>query len=230
MGSVDLAMLDEFGSKNPYKKGGKQAQRASTAPQKKRPTVMEVRKLDAMLQVAREERREWEEKNKVEKKELMELRQATAAMRKEKEGCEDHSELGSLRDDNSSRSNSLRRAMSGSSETSQGITKGARAINRKVVKATQQTMPPPREGRGPWPCKKNKRTETALGPLQTKQARQARRELRETLASTSWTVHLLSCRKRRLRRGDYQSSTEWRTKREEDRWKRARTRHHHHRW
>ena len=35
MGSVDLAMLDEFGSKKPYKKGGKQAQRASTAPQKK---------------------------------------------------------------------------------------------------------------------------------------------------------------------------------------------------
>ena len=35
MGSVDLAMLDEFGSRKPYKKGGKQTQRASTAPQKK---------------------------------------------------------------------------------------------------------------------------------------------------------------------------------------------------
>ena len=85
MGSVDLAMLDEFGSKKPYKKGGKQAQRASTAPQKKRPTVMEVRKLEAMLQVARDGRKEWEDQSKAEKKELMELRQATAALRKEKE-------------------------------------------------------------------------------------------------------------------------------------------------
>ena len=118
---------------------------------------MDVRKLEAMLQVAREkaeeERREWEEKNKAKKKELMKLRQATAAFRKEKEAYEamyGHSELGSLRDDDSVRSNSLRWAMSGSSERSQGLMKETRASNREVVKATQQTMPPPREVRGPW--------------------------------------------------------------------------------
>jgi hypothetical protein len=43
---------------------------------------MEVRKLEAMLQVARDERQEWEEQRKAEKKDLMELRQATAAVRK----------------------------------------------------------------------------------------------------------------------------------------------------
>jgi hypothetical protein len=59
MGSVDLAMLDEFGSDKPYKKGGNGRQeplvkRISTAPQKKRPTVMEMRRLEAMIQVAKE--------------------------------------------------------------------------------------------------------------------------------------------------------------------------------
>jgi hypothetical protein len=35
---------------------------------------MEVRKLEAMLQVARDGRKEWEDQSKAEKKELMELR------------------------------------------------------------------------------------------------------------------------------------------------------------
>jgi hypothetical protein len=47
---------------------------------------MEVRKLEAMLQVAKEKRKEWEEQRQAGKKELLELRQATAALRKEKEG------------------------------------------------------------------------------------------------------------------------------------------------
>ena len=106
--------------------------RISTAPQKKRPTVMEMRMLEAMLQVAKEtaeeEGKAREVEKEVEKREILELRQATAALRKEKEAYEamyGHSELGSLRDD-SVRSNSLKRAMAGRSETSHGPTEEIR--------------------------------------------------------------------------------------------------------
>ena len=55
------------------------------SPQKKRLTVMERRKLEAMLQVANEkaeaERKAKEEEEEAEKKEIMELRQATTALR-----------------------------------------------------------------------------------------------------------------------------------------------------
>ena len=60
-----------------------------------------------------------------------------------------HSEVESLRDDDSVRSNSLRRAISGSSEIGQGIMDDTRASNREV-KDTQRAMPPLREVRGPW--------------------------------------------------------------------------------
>jgi len=63
-------------------------------------------------------------KDKAERKEVMELRQTKVALRKEKEAYEAlyvHSYLGYLRDDDSIRSNSLRRAMSESSKTSRGV-------------------------------------------------------------------------------------------------------------
>ena len=124
---------------------------------------MEIRKIEAMLQGTNEkaeaERKSREEEKEAEKKDIMELRQATEALRKEKEAYESmygHSELGSLRDDDSVRSNSLRRAMAGSSETSQELVAEVRA--REVAQAQQantrrtqeQAMPPPREFRGPW--------------------------------------------------------------------------------
>ena len=63
--------------------------RISTAPQIKRPTVMDMRRLEAMLQVAKEtadeERQAREAEKEAEKREILELRQATAALRKEKE-------------------------------------------------------------------------------------------------------------------------------------------------
>jgi len=65
------------------------------------------------------ERLAWGKRKEAEERESMELRQSTAALRKEKEMYES-SELESLRDDDSVRSNSLRRAMSGSSETKGG--------------------------------------------------------------------------------------------------------------
>ena len=71
------------------RKGGKDDKNLkdteSAQPQKKRPTVMEIRKLEAMLQVANEkaeaERKAKEEEEEAEKKEIMELRQATTALR-----------------------------------------------------------------------------------------------------------------------------------------------------
>ena len=86
---------------------------------------------------AEEERKAREEEKKVEKKEILELRQATEALRKEKEAYESmygHSVLGSLRDDDSVRSNSLRRAMAVNSETSQEPVAEVRA---RVVQAQQ---------------------------------------------------------------------------------------------
>ena len=85
-----------------------------------------------------------------------------------------HSEVESLRDDDSVRSNSLRRAISGSSEIGQGIMDDTRASNREV-KDTQRAMPPPREVVDPGTsCKRNQRAETELRPLQTKKSSQAR--------------------------------------------------------
>jgi len=87
---------------------------------------------------------------------------ATAELRKVEEAYEaissvyGHSELGSLRDDDSVRSNSLRRAMAGKSETTQELIAEKRAreettSQRANTKGTQeQAMPPPREFRGPW--------------------------------------------------------------------------------
>ena len=73
-----------------------------------------------MLQLAKEtaeeERKAREAEKEAEKKEILELRLVTEALRKETEAYEamyGHSELGSLRDDNSVQSNSLRRAMAG---------------------------------------------------------------------------------------------------------------------
>ena len=63
-------------------------------------------------QVARRSRREEHGKKR---KKIMDLRQMAAALRKEKEAYEAvyvNSEFGSLRDEDSVRSNSLRRAMS----------------------------------------------------------------------------------------------------------------------
>ena len=66
--------------------------RVSTATQKKRPSAMDIRRLEAMLQVAKEtaeaERKAREEEKKAEKKEILELRQETATLRKEKEAYE----------------------------------------------------------------------------------------------------------------------------------------------
>ena len=76
---MDLTLLDEFGTDKPYKKGCRVTvpPRPKTTPaaQKKRPTVMEVRKLVAMLQVAQEkaERLAWEEKHEAERREIIEL-------------------------------------------------------------------------------------------------------------------------------------------------------------
>jgi hypothetical protein len=59
-------------------------------------------------ETAEEERKTREAEKEAEKREILELRQATAALRKEKEAYEamyGHSELGSLRDDDSVRSN-----------------------------------------------------------------------------------------------------------------------------
>jgi len=102
---------------------------------------MEIRKLEAMVQVARDnaeteriawkaerdkemaERLAWEEKKEAERRKTMELRHTTTALRKEKEMYDARyrsSELGSVREDDSVRRNSRRRAMSGSSETSLG--------------------------------------------------------------------------------------------------------------
>ena len=95
-----------------------------------------------ILQVANEkaeaERKAREEEKEEEKKEIMELRQATVALRREMEAYESmygQSELGYLRDEDSVRSNSLRRAMAGSSETSQELVAEVRA--REMAQAQQ---------------------------------------------------------------------------------------------
>jgi len=149
-----------------------------------------------------------------------------------------HSEVGSLRDDDSVRSNSLRRAMPGSSETGQGIMEETRASNREVVKDTQRAMPPPREVRGSWHVVQEKpksrdrakaiadeevesseiakvveiarERESTKRQVPTTKAtdwhfvRPPLKQTEETRTATSWTAHLLSCRKRRKKRGDYQ--------------------------
>ena len=97
---------------------------------------MELKKLEAMLQVAKDkaeaERLAWEEEREAEILEILELRQTTADLRKETETSEARhgsSELGSLRDDDSGR-NSIRRAMSGSSEKSQGVVEDSLTSDR----------------------------------------------------------------------------------------------------
>jgi len=50
----DLTLLDEFGTDKKAVKDRSQRPKNTPAPQKKRPTVMEVRKIEAMLQVAKE--------------------------------------------------------------------------------------------------------------------------------------------------------------------------------
>ena len=67
IGTMDLTLLDEFGTDKPYKKGGRVTvtphPKTTPAAQKKRPSVMDVRKLEAALRVAQEkaetERKAW---------------------------------------------------------------------------------------------------------------------------------------------------------------------------
>jgi len=93
IGTMDLTLLDEFGTEKLYKKGGKGQvpPRPKTTPAAQK-IVMEVRKLEAMLQVAKDkaeaERLAWEEKKGAKRREILELRQSTAALRKEKETYE----------------------------------------------------------------------------------------------------------------------------------------------
>jgi len=182
IGTMDLSMLDEFGTDKPYKKAGRVTVPPNTkttpAAQKKRPSVMDVRKLEATLQVAQEKaeterkaweaekknaemaRRAWEEIQEAERREIMALRQTTAALRKEKETYEARYgilELRSLRDDNSVSTKSPRRHMSGSSETSQDFVEDILPIDFESVQVPQpntrgtlQTaMPTPLEFCGP---------------------------------------------------------------------------------
>ena len=79
--------------------------------------------------------------------------QTTAAIRKEKEAYEamhGSLELRSLRDDDRVRINSLRRAMLGSPETSQGVGEDSLAIDREaaqvqqpITRGTQRSATPP---------------------------------------------------------------------------------------
>ena len=156
-------MLDKFGTDKPYKKAGQVTVPPNTkttpAVQKKRPSVMDVRKLEATLQVAQEReeterkaseaekkntemvRRAWEEIQEAERRDIMALRNTTAALRKEKETYEARYgilELRSLRDDNSVSTKSPRRHMSGSSETSQDFVEDILPSDFESVQSTKQ--------------------------------------------------------------------------------------------
>jgi len=105
-------------------------------------------------------RRAWEEIQVAERREIMALRQTTAALRKEKETYEARYgilELRSLRDDNSVSTKSPRRHMSGISETSQSFVGDILPRDFESVqgpqpntRGTQRTaMPTPLEFCGP---------------------------------------------------------------------------------
>ena len=145
------------------------------------------------------------------------------------------------------------------------IREEARASNREVVKATQHTMPPPREVGGPWYVVQEKTksrdraqanadeadesSKIAKSVERTRERESTQHQVPATKATeTTHDWHYVRqplhptegdsgidimdrppmiVSQEAEKRGEYQSSTEWRTKIKEHRWKR-RTRHHHH--